>query len=140
MLQQAYLHAHDEQTWPKTVNLEKGETVIMHNSNVMVHFSSTTSEDDDWTGEDIRSRPKVVRRGIDDFEADIDDGRKNRKKVNNCHYKNLPSCVSDKYILGEPSQIDHLVFIVHGIGPYADLKFRSLIECGKQIFTLLIDG
>lgn len=32
---------------------------------------------------------------------------------------------------GEPSQIDHLVFVVHGIGPYADLKFRSLIECGQ---------
>lgn len=57
------------------MNLEKGETVIMHNSNVMVHFSAASSNDDEWTGEDIRSRPKVVRRGIDDFEADIDDGR-----------------------------------------------------------------
>ena len=75
-LQQAYLDAHDNQQWPKTVNLEKGETVIMHNSNVMVHFSATTSDEDEWTGEDIRSRPKVVRRGIDDFEADIDDGRR----------------------------------------------------------------
>jgi hypothetical protein len=75
-LQQAYLDAHDGQQWPKTVNLEKGETVIMHNSNVMVHFSATTSDEDEWTGEDIRSRPKVVRRGIDDFEADIDDGRR----------------------------------------------------------------
>ena len=74
--QQAYLDAHDDQRWPKTVNLEQGETVIMHNSNVMVHFSATTSNEDGWTGEDIRSRPKVVRRGIDDFEADIDDGIK----------------------------------------------------------------
>jgi hypothetical protein len=37
------------------------------------------------------------------------------------------------YFAGEPSQIDHLVFVVHGIGPYADLKFRSLIECGKSV-------
>lgn len=59
--------------WPKTVSLDKGETVIMHNSNVMVHFSATSTEED-WSGEDIRGRPKVVRRGIDDFEGDIDDG------------------------------------------------------------------
>ena len=26
-----------------------------------------------------------------------------------------------------------MVFVVHGIGPYADLKFRSLIDCGKEI-------
>ena len=57
------------------MNLEKGETVIMHNSNVMVHFSATSNDNDEWTGEDIRSRPKVVRRGIDDFESEIDDGR-----------------------------------------------------------------
>lgn len=58
------------------MNLEKGETVIMHNSNVMVHFSATTSNEDEWSGEDIRNRPKVVRRGIDDFESEINDGRK----------------------------------------------------------------
>ena len=74
--QQAYLDAYDDQRWPKTVNLEKGETVIMHNSNVMVHFSATSNDNDEWTGEDIRSRPKVVRRGIDDFESEIDDGRR----------------------------------------------------------------
>ena len=39
--------------------------------------------------------------------------------------------------LGEPSQIDHLVFVVHGIGPYADLKFRSLIECGKNHIKII---
>lgn len=46
----------------------------MHNSNVMVHFSAMTTTEEEWSGEDIRGRPKVVRRGIDDFEGDIDDG------------------------------------------------------------------
>lgn len=32
---------------------------------------------------------------------------------------------------GEMSQIDHLVFMVHGIGPVCDLRFRSIVECGK---------
>ena len=46
----------------------------MHNSNVMVHFSASSHEVE-WSGEDVRSRPKVVRRGIDDFAGDIDDGK-----------------------------------------------------------------
>ena len=33
--------------------------------------------------------------------------------------------------LGEPDQIDHLIFVVHGIGPAADLKLRPIVECGK---------
>lgn len=110
----------------------------MHNSNVMVHFSATTSNEDEWSGEDIRGRPKVVRRGIDDFESEINDGRKYLcllvfliALVLKCkvHLSNIFNH------LGEPSQIDHLVFVVHGIGPYADLKFRSLIECGKYIVS-----
>ena len=36
-------------------------------------------------------------------------------------------------LTGEPSQIDHLVFVVHGIGSTCDLRFRNLIECGKCI-------
>ena len=36
---------------------------------------------------------------------------------------------------GEPAQIDHLIFVVHGIGPIADLNFRNIIECGKYMYT-----
>lgn len=35
------------------------------------------------------------------------------------------------FLLGEMPQVDHLVFMVHGIGPVCDLRFRSIIECGK---------
>lgn len=34
-------------------------------------------------------------------------------------------------LTGEPAQIDHLIFVVHGIGPIADLNFRNIIECGR---------
>ena len=50
------------------------------------------------------SRPKVVKRGIDEID-----------NISN----------------GEPQQIDELVFVVHGIGPVCDLKFRSIVECGE---------
>lgn len=35
------------------------------------------------------------------------------------------------FLIGEMPQVDHLVFVVHGIGPVCDLRFRSIIECGK---------
>lgn len=32
---------------------------------------------------------------------------------------------------GEPEKVDHLVFLVHGIGSVCDLKFRTVEEVGK---------
>lgn len=34
---------------------------------------------------------------------------------------------------GEPTNIDHLLFLVHGIGSVCDLRFRSVEEVGKLI-------
>jgi len=48
-------------------------------------------------------RPRFVKRGVDDF--DIDDG--------------------------EPPVVDHLLFVVHGIGAVCDLKFRNIVEAGE---------
>jgi len=31
----------------------------------------------------------------------------------------------------EAVQVDHLVFVVHGIGPGCDLRFRNIVECGE---------
>ncbi|KAL5017539.1 hypothetical protein ScPMuIL_007128 [Solemya velum] len=47
-------------------------------------------------------RPRVVKRGIEDI-TELEDG--------------------------EPIQIDHLVFVIHGIGPICDVKFRNIVEC-----------
>lgn len=38
---------------------------------------------------------------------------------------------------GEPEKVDHLVFMVHGIGPACDLRFRSIIQCGKCDFMFV---
>lgn len=35
------------------------------------------------------------------------------------------------YPAGEQSRIDHLVFVVHGIGEHHDLSFRCLVDCGR---------
>ena len=31
----------------------------------------------------------------------------------------------------EPETVNHLVFVVHGIGSWCDLKFRKVTECGQ---------
>lgn len=36
-------------------------------------------------------------------------------------------------LTGEQSRIDHLVFVVHGIGPACDMSFRKLVDCGEFI-------
>lgn len=39
---------------------------------------------------------------------------------------------------GELPTVDHLVFMVHGIGPVCDLRFRSMIECGGCSCTVTV--
>ncbi|KAJ7333544.1 S23-interacting protein [Desmophyllum pertusum] len=101
-LEADFLLAFRENKWPRRVVLSDGEYIMMHNANVMVHFVPN-NDSANWSGEDTVTRPKVVRRGVGDIEDEIDDG--------------------------EPAQIDHLIFVVHGIGPIADLNFRNIIEC-----------
>ena len=61
--------------------------------------------------ENTLHRPKIVKRGVlDDFE--IDDG--------------------------EPAKVDHLIFVVHGIGSVCDLKFRTIEEAGQILLLLII--
>jgi len=115
-LEADFLLASRENKWPRRVELSGGEYIMMHNANVMVHFVPH-NESENWSGEDTVARPKVVRRGVGDIEDEIDDG--------------------------EPAQIDHLIFVVHGIGPIADLNFRSIIECvddfRKVSLQMLVD-
>lgn len=48
-----------------------------------------------------------------------------------CMFVCMDVCMSCLSFAGEMPQVDHLVFMVHGIGPVCDLRFRSIIECGK---------
>ncbi|XP_061185904.1 phospholipase DDHD2-like isoform X1 [Saccostrea echinata] len=107
-LEEEYRNALQYNTWHKRLEFPGGETIVMHNANVIVHFTAS-SQPDEWGSTQAPSssvgegmRPRVVKRGIEDFQT-INDG--------------------------EPIQIDHLVFVVHGIGDFCDVKFRNIIEC-----------
>ena len=41
--------------------------------------------------------------------------------------------VADKIEPDEINQIDHLCFVVHGIGEGCDMKFRPIVDCGKYL-------
>lgn len=56
-----------------------------------------------------QSRPRVVKRGMDEF--DIDEG--------------------------EPADVDHILFMVHGIGSVCDFKFKPVEETGKWNITTI---
>jgi hypothetical protein len=45
-------------------------------------------------------------------------------------------------ISDEKDEVDHLIFVVHGIGSVGDLKFRSFVDCGNCTFfrLFLIEG
>ena len=45
----------------------------------------------------------------------------------------ISSCVGP----GEELKVEHLVFVVHGIGAHCDLSFRSLVDCGECVFVCL---
>lgn len=117
-IENEYRNAVLNNTWHKRLEFPGGETIVMHNANVIVHFTAS-SQPDEWgmvqgmspmVGEGMR--PRVVKRGVEDF-ATIEDG--------------------------EPSQIDHLVFVVHGIGSFCDVKFRNIVECVDDFRSISLE-
>ncbi|NXX76382.1 S23IP protein, partial [Urocolius indicus] len=102
-LEAEYKRAVTTNQWHRRLEFPNGETIVMHNPKVIVQFQPSTAPDEWGTTQDGQARPRVVKRGIDDDHDEIPDG--------------------------EMSQIDHLVFMVHGIGPVCDLRFRSIVEC-----------
>ncbi|XP_039321139.1 SEC23-interacting protein isoform X2 [Saimiri boliviensis] len=102
-LEAEYKKAVTTNQWHRRLEFPSGETIVMHNPKVIVQFQPSSVPDEWGTTQDGHTRPRVVKRGIDDNLDEIPDG--------------------------EMPQIDHLVFVVHGIGPVCDLRFRSIIEC-----------
>uniref|UniRef100_A0A182TDW5 DDHD domain-containing protein n=1 Tax=Anopheles melas TaxID=34690 RepID=A0A182TDW5_9DIPT len=104
LLEREYKEAATSGEWHRRVTIPNGETVVFHGPSVIVHFLQTQNPDT-WSGgsspvPSTTNRPRVVKRGIDEFSIDDD----------------------------EPEKIDHLLFMVHGIGEACDLRFRRVEE------------
>lgn len=104
-LEEEYRHGMTTAEWHRRLVLPNGEVVVMHGPSVMVHFLH--SDNAFSTPPQSSSRPRVVRRGHD--ESEIEDT--------------------------EPSSIDHLLLLCHGVGSACDMRFRSVEEVVEDFRT-----
>ncbi|NXC07185.1 DDHD2 Phospholipase, partial [Orthonyx spaldingii] len=102
-LEEAYMIAVTLDEWKKKLESPNREVVILHNPKLMVHYHPVASSDDWVSTPTEQGRPRTVKRGVENIAVEIPNG--------------------------EPLQIDHLVFVVHGIGPACDIRFRSIVQC-----------
>uniref|UniRef100_A0A0A9WDL1 SEC23-interacting protein n=1 Tax=Lygus hesperus TaxID=30085 RepID=A0A0A9WDL1_LYGHE len=86
--------------WNRRIELADGEVIILHSPNTIAHHQRSSSPDNWGNPPAMQQKPRIVKRGLEDFE------------------------ISE----GEPTQVDHLLLVVHGIGKVCDLRFRSLVE------------
>ncbi|NXD87170.1 DDHD2 Phospholipase, partial [Halcyon senegalensis] len=102
-LEEAYRTAVTLDEWKKKLESPSREIIILHNPKLMVHYHPVATSDDWGSTPTEQGRPRTVKRGVENIAAEIPNG--------------------------EPLQIDHLVFVVHGIGPACDIRFRSIVQC-----------
>ncbi|XP_070820947.1 triacylglycerol hydrolase DDHD2 isoform X5 [Chaetodon trifascialis] len=102
-LEEAYMIAVTLDEWKRKLDFPTGETVILHNPKLIMQYQPIGLQDEWVSSPSEQTRPRTVKRGVDSISVEIPDG--------------------------EPDKVDHLVFMVHGIGPACDLRFRSIIQC-----------
>ncbi|KAM3927129.1 triacylglycerol hydrolase DDHD2 isoform 2-T3 [Leptodactylus fuscus] len=103
ILEDAYMQAVTQNEWKKRLESPSRDLIILHNPKLMVHYQPSGMVDEWGASPSEQGRPRTVKRGVENISAEIPQG--------------------------EPAQIDHLVFMVHGIGPACDLQFRSIVQC-----------
>ncbi|XP_076058269.1 triacylglycerol hydrolase DDHD2-like isoform X3 [Oratosquilla oratoria] len=102
LLENEFRIAMQTGVWHKQVELKTGDTIMIHSATSMFYYPLNNLTDfPSGVSVNDASTPMYVKRGMDDFI--IEDG--------------------------EDEQIDHLLFLVHGIGSVCDLRFRAVEEC-----------
>ncbi|XP_023694394.1 triacylglycerol hydrolase DDHD2 isoform X3 [Paramormyrops kingsleyae] len=102
-LEEAYKISVTLDKWKRKLDFPTGEMVILHNPKLIMQYQPITQQDEWVSSPSEQTRPRTVKRGLENISVEIPDG--------------------------EPEKVDHLVFMVHGIGPACDLRFRSIIQC-----------
>ncbi|XP_026075456.1 phospholipase DDHD2-like isoform X1 [Carassius auratus] len=102
ILEVAYMTAVTLGKWKQHLKLPKGKTVILHNPKLMLQYPSSCKVFPRSPTE--RTKPRSLKRGIENTSVEIPEG--------------------------EPEMVDHLVFMVHGIGPAREGRLRrGIVQC-----------
>uniref|UniRef100_A0A8C2X4T3 SEC23 interacting protein n=1 Tax=Cyclopterus lumpus TaxID=8103 RepID=A0A8C2X4T3_CYCLU len=90
-LEAEYKKAVSTNQWHRRLEFPSGETIVMHNPKVIVQFQPSSMPDEWGTTQDGQTRPRVVKRGIDDDHdevPDVDDFRSVSLKLLHSHFRN----------------------------------------------------
>nr|XP_023655845.1 phospholipase DDHD2-like [Paramormyrops kingsleyae] len=104
-LEEAYMIAYTLGEWKRTLKLSTEEVVVFHSPQLITQHRPVAGHAGDWPPPlpEHTAKSSAIKRGVDSIAVDIPEG--------------------------ESVMVDHLVFMVHGIGPACDLRFRSLVQC-----------
>ncbi|XP_046717786.1 phospholipase DDHD2 isoform X1 [Silurus meridionalis] len=104
LLEDSYMISMSLNEWKRNLYLPTGETVILHNPKLMTQHQSFSFDCPPSPSE--RTQPRTLKRGVENIPVEIPQG--------------------------EPDIVDHLVFMVHGIGPACDLRLRGIVQCVNE--------
>uniref|UniRef100_A0AAR2M4F8 DDHD domain-containing protein n=1 Tax=Pygocentrus nattereri TaxID=42514 RepID=A0AAR2M4F8_PYGNA len=72
-LEAEYKKAVSTNQWHRRLEFPSGETIVMHNPKVIVQFQPSAMPDEWGTTQDGQTRPRVVKRGVDDDHDEVPD-------------------------------------------------------------------
>ncbi|RWS26786.1 phospholipase DDHD2-like protein [Leptotrombidium deliense] len=108
-LELEYKKAAVENKWHRKVFFEdKSKFYIFSGPNVAVEYTLESNADQWNDANESHFKVKQVRRGVEEFDVES----------------------------GEPNEVDHLVFLVHGVGSICDWRFRGLTEVVDDFRTM----
>uniref|UniRef100_A0A672P2E9 DDHD domain-containing protein n=1 Tax=Sinocyclocheilus grahami TaxID=75366 RepID=A0A672P2E9_SINGR len=88
-LEAEYKKAVTTNQWHRRLEFPSGETIVMHNPKVIVQFQPSAMPDEWGTTQDGQTRPRIVKRGVDDDHdevPDVDDFRSVSLKLLQSHF------------------------------------------------------
>ncbi|KAK3521768.1 hypothetical protein QTP70_016224, partial [Hemibagrus guttatus] len=104
LLEESYMISVSLNEWKRNLELPTGETIIFHNPKLTTQHPNFSVDCPPSPSE--RTQPRTLKRGVENIPVEIPQG--------------------------EPDAVDHLVFMVHGIGPACDLRLRGIVQCVNE--------
>ncbi|XP_022665117.1 phospholipase DDHD2-like isoform X4 [Varroa destructor] len=104
LLEESFQKCHNLNKWNRQIDVGSGHYVKIYSATLMTHHVPSGFTDEWGNISDSTPRPRIVKRGAD-------------------------QATEAAFEPGEGQTIDHLIFVVHGIGAVCDLKMRTVEQC-----------